>query len=643
MAFSFPKQFPLIGKKISYKLMFFTLVIALVPILGISFFNINNVETNLYETSYENLTTLAFQNLHSVEDMLSSQSLNMQNLAISPATVNLALNATLSNETLLWDCYEGANYDNDLNKKGNKTAIDWDPTNDIDPDYSTYLNNLAVDYGFSEIFITDQRGFVFATTESVPGDFLQVDEGWWTACRQSSTGVFYEFGYDDSTGFFLMDIVVEVELANGTFIGMIKAGYNVEAISEHLEHVFAGEHAHEEEATSHEDHELHTNAFTVLKSGIIFTHTDETYIGEDLSTLLQNTSSSNREIRDDVISDSVHDGQTTVKIGTATFLASFETSENWDIVLVVIEPISHVQSLVSNNMFNTTILALVSAVICGIGAFYFANSFAKPVIKMSSVSKEVVAGDLSANVSEMDVDREDEIGILGRTFVSMIGNLKNFISNSQDSAVQLASSAQELASTSEEVNALSEEIAATIQQISRGASSQSDLSVKAIDEVQKMSDVVDQSLKDIEGTLQVIEDIASQTNILALNAAIEAARAGEYGRGFAVVADNVRRLAEETKTNSADISKVTNDIVSNIGSSVVNLQETLQNFAAQSEEFSASSEQVAAATEEQTAAMNQLTSSAQDLTILGDEMSVLVAQYKLKEVPTQKNVKPKDS
>ncbi|MHA2289524.1 MAG: methyl-accepting chemotaxis protein, partial [Promethearchaeota archaeon] len=315
----------------------------------------------------------------------------------------------------------------------------------------------------------------------------------------------------------------------------------------------------------------------------------------------------------------------------------------WNYVLLVIENISSVQALVFSNMFNTIVLASVSAVICGIGAFYFSTSFAKPLIKMSSVSEEVSSGDLTADVSQMDTDRDDEVGTLGRTFLSMIGNLKNFISSSQDSAVQLASSAQELASTSEEVNALSEEIAATIQQISRGASSQSDLSVKAIDEVQKMSDVVDQSLKDIEGTLQVIEDIASQTNILALNAAIEAARAGEYGRGFAVVADNVRRLAEETKTNSADISKVTNDIVNNIGSSVVNLQETLQSFAAQSEEFSASSEQVAAATEEQTAAMNQMTSSAQELTILGDEMTVLVAQYKLTETPTQKSVNPKKS
>jgi len=149
-----------------------------------------------------------------------------------------------------------------------------------------------------------------------------------------------------------------------------------------------------------------------------------------------------------------------------------------------------------------------------------------------------------------------------------------------------------------------------------------------MEDVSNMSNIVDQSLNDVESTLRVIEDIAGQTNILALNAAIEAARAGEFGRGFAVVADNVRRLAEETKSNSTEISKVTEQIVINIGSSVSSLQETLQGFAAQSEQFSASSEEVAAATEEQTAAMNQLTSLAQELTQPAEELSRVILSLK---------------
>ncbi|MHA1975340.1 MAG: methyl-accepting chemotaxis protein [Candidatus Hodarchaeales archaeon] len=211
----------------------------------------------------------------------------------------------------------------------------------------------------------------------------------------------------------------------------------------------------------------------------------------------------------------------------------------------------------------------------------------------------------------------------------MAKNISQIILDSQKASKDLFTSSEELASTSHEVNALSEEITATIQQISRSASNQSELAIRGIGDVKEMSEAVDQTLQNIETSMQVIEDIASQTNILALNAAIEAARAGEFGRGFAVVADNVRRLAEETKENAVDIKSLTEEIVNSIGGSVITLQETLQGFAAQSEEFSASSEQVAAATEEQSASMHQMTQAAQDLAAMSVKLSNQVMEFKL--------------
>ena len=245
---------------------------------------------------------------------------------------------------------------------------------------------------------------------------------------------------------------------------------------------------------------------------------------------------------------------------------------------------------------------------------------------IDNMGKVAGENDLTVEVSQELLERDDAVGKLATALNQMVNSLKNMVQEIQDGSSQIASSSEEMSSsaqqlaegaqnqssTLEETSVSVEELTSSVEQVSDHAQSQNvavEQSTTNMEQVQKsvaevsktlssVSDIakesverskngaetvgkavdainlISESSEKIAGIINVISDIADQTNLLALNASIEAARAGEHGRGFAVVADEVSKLADRSATSTKEIETLIKESTKDVKDGVELAQES---------------------------------------------------------------------
>jgi len=275
-------------------------------------------------------------------------------------------------------------------------------------------------------------------------------------------------------------------------------------------------------------------------------------------------------------------------------ISNYSPSFRWGIV--VKQDVEEALALVSTQRSVSVYLLLFLLLPISIAAFFLARSISLPIRHAADAAEQLVAGDLTVELTP--TDKRDEPGILILSLLSLVSYLRSLIRTFRDvtqkiasasdrvavitrkqeaslntvssSTSEIAAAAQQIASTAEELLAAMRVVAEKVQETAARADQGRekiacmDVMINQLatgsDTVYDRLQVIAQRAEKINGVVTTITKVADQTNLLSLNAAIEAEVAGEAGRGFAVVAQEIRRLADQTAVGTLDIEKMVKEM-----------------------------------------------------------------------------------
>ncbi|GHU09472.1 histidine kinase [Betaproteobacteria bacterium] len=359
------------------------------------------------------------------------------------------------------------------------------------------------------------------------------------------------------------------------------------------------------------------------------------------------------------------------------------------------------------NSHNALVMQVTASLILVVAVIFLGITTLKAVVtpteKVRDAVKEI---ERDSNLKlRVDYKSADEVGEMVVAFNSMMDKLQtsfldiqkrmegvnSAVENFSTSAQQVAASSASQSSSTSAMAAAVEEMTVSINTVSSSASEAQSLAhhagetsdeggkiiertaaeMSAIAETVAQASKVIQALGEesekISSVVQVIKEVADQTNLLALNAAIEAARAGEQGRGFAVVADEVRKLAERTAQSTGDISTMVGKIqvsakeavgemnrvvtqvdegkalaqdagariqtirdeANRVSQAVTEISNALREQSLASQDIAKHVESIAQMTDENNAAAEDAASGAKQLDQLSHEVGTTVAQFKV--------------